>query len=1367
MDIKLNVGSDKPFKLNGLDAELARLKEFQGILTDLGVPKAAKIDIQVTGADNLLRARSHVEQIISLLKQAGEGDFGEKLKANLQGPEAVFASISAKADQMKAKLHEMRQTLHANMAEFAKAAETPGYTGKTQGLGRPISHEQAVRSAKEFRDALTKAEADTNTFSAKAAAAEAAALLAKSLIGLNAAAAASASPMQAATTQTEAHAKAAAHDAAETNKAAAAQEALNRAKEKSRKVTAEAMGVAADRSILLAKGGDFWGDAAKRGLIQGARDERKQGDWWDAAVKRAGIADFREAGKADDWWDKAVRRGTLDGARRERKAGEWWDDAVSRGNMDSARRSGKADDWWDSAVKKGNLDARRRADLADKEKLENDKMVADAMAEDGRLKQRRLAQDRDRRIRDEDRARRAQEPEAAQPGILGGYGQKLGAVAMYTAAASTVYAGLHAVKSGISGAVSTDRQQAVLQAVFRGTSDEAKKLTLDTLALAQANGRDTEEAMKAAVAWGRLGHSRSETGRLIEISMRAANVAEISTEESAKNLAAIYSSFRMDVGGVSSALDQMNSTSNRSNVAVKDLMSGVARAGAVARAAGMDFATLNSLVGVGVAGTGRPGAEFGNAIKSMLVTMADPAKQAVLKSQYGIDAFKADGTAKTGNEFVRELARRSQGMEQDQKMDMLRIVGGKQQASRLAVMLDKHGEAESMAIESMLDLNASQKESLLILDTTEAKLKGLSAAWTGMWHSAFQGSKGNINGLLTRVTNAMPAVGNFMGRAGAVLEDIFNQNEKWDAVDAFDRNSETGKMLAAFNREGEKKQAAIKDIAQRKAGAEMQAESLRAAVEHFGMTGDRAADLKGIKKMARDAAANDPSRRKDLEKHWTELYESDGPDAVRAEVIGEVALAQGRAKDAGEQTRAAMSDMAAFLENKQAYLETKRAEAQAAIDAPIEKERARRKETDDIVDDAIRRTPGGPGGAREAQIKRERLSRPPLDSFAQDADRRTLAQIEAQIKDYKERAEDNRGRMTYLTDPDDDTPDMARDRAQQRRRDMAPLRFGAIGQWMSGLPMGSDREVDKLARERGILDAQAAFMKSPESHGISAGKREAMMLQIAERGNELEAKGPGAQAHDTVMRGVRSGRNEIGGFGAGLNQTDRIMDSIRGIQGMVPDITAQKARGGDDALLASGRALTLNAALTHDIEALDTRRAALAKEIAQAKMEENKHAAEGLAFASRSDQLTAAIFQKRLQTKGQMTAAEMFMYSPETLRAAKERVPGVLPFGNVADLEREKARIGPAIEDAKARAAAIRPALEAAQAPPPIQFPAVNVNVDAAAQVGEFLNATRQLVLNSVGAQFAVLTSQVNAMAAIFGGVSVQSAGSDVIIGGS
>ena len=71
------------------------------------------------------------------------------------------------------------------------------------------------------------------------------------------------------------------------------------------------------------------------------------------------------------------------------------------------------------------------------------------------------------------------------------------------------------------------------------------------------------------------------------------------------------------------------------------------------------------------------------------------------------------------------------------------------------------------------------------------------------------------------------------------------------------------------------------------------------------------------------------------------------------------------------------------------------------------------------------------------------------------------------------------------------------------------------------------------------------------------------MLQIAERGNELEAKGPGAQAHDTVMRGVRSGNNAIGGLGAGLNQTDRLMDSIRGIQGMVPDITAQKARGGD------------------------------------------------------------------------------------------------------------------------------------------------------------------------------------------------------------
>lgn len=1349
MDIKLNVGSDKPFKLNGLDAELARLKEFQGILTDLGVPKAAKINLEVTGADGLMRAKSQIQSVVSLLNQAGEGEWAKNLTANLLKPEQAIGVLTSKIDLLKSKLASIG----------AKRADAQDDFDTRSAKGDPF----AINNAATIRKKLAEMEAAENAIKANLAAmqqaekllAAAAENTATAMHTQAAASQAAATATQSATTNAEAHAKAAAHDAAETNKAAAAQEALNRAKEKSRKVTGEGVGdgnvaqeVREAREMLAVH------RSVRRHDAKGARDSERI----DREFHRA----LRDSVKAEE---RAARDLQKQHMREERVAGRH-EDRARRGS-DGVSADMDALVW--GAMHRSNQSAEKaaatEAGRLAAEKAENDKILSAAMAEDGRLRRQRQHKERVDAER-ADRARRAQESEGGQPGILGGYGQKLGAVAMYTAAASTVYAGLHAVKSGIAGAVSTDRQQAVLQAVFRGTSDEAKKLTLDTLALAQANGRDTEEAMKAAVAWGRLGHSRSETGRLIEISMRAANVAEISTEESAKNLAAIYSSFRMDVGGVSSALDQMNSTSNRSNVAVKDLMSGVARAGAVARAAGMDFATLNSLVGVGVAGTGRPGAEFGNAIKSMLVTMADPAKQAVLKSQYGIDAFKADGTAKTGNEFVRELARRSQGMEQDQKMDMLRVVGGKQQASRLAVMLDKHGEAESMAIESMLDLNASQKESLLILDTTEAKLKGLSAAWTGMWHSAFQGSKGNINGLITGVTNAMPAVGNFMGRAGAVVDDLLG-GKGWNAVDAFDRNSETGRMLAAFNREGEKKQAAIKDISQRKAGAEMQAESLRAAVEHFGMTGDRAADLKGIKKMARDAAANDPSRRKDLEKHWTELYESDGPDAVRAEVIGEVASAKGRAKDAGEQTRAAMSGMAAFLENKQAYLETKRAEAQAAIDAPIEKERARRKKTDDAQDADRARNPNYRGSKAEAEHKMARLSRPSLESFVPAADRGTLAQIEAQIRDYKERAEDNRGKMTYLTDPDDDTPEQAKDRAQQRRRDMAPLRFGAIGQWMSGLPMGSDHEVDKLARERGILDAQRAFMGSPESHGISAGKREAMMLQIAERGNELEAKGPGAQAHDTVMRGVRSGRNEIGGFGVGLNQTDRLMDSIRGIQGMVPDITAQKARGGDDALLASGRALTLNAALTHDIEALDTRRAALAKEIAQAKMEENKHAAEGLAFASRADQLTAAIFQKRLQTKGQMTAAEMFMYSPETLRAAKERVPGVLPFGNVADLEREKARIPAAIEDAKARAAAIRPALDAAQTLPPIQFPAVNVNVDAAAQVGEFLNATRQLVLNSVGAQFAVLTSQVNAMAAIFGGVSVQSAGSDVIIGGS
>jgi TP901 family phage tail tape measure protein len=110
-------------------------------------------------------------------------------------------------------------------------------------------------------------------------------------------------------------------------------------------------------------------------------------------------------------------------------------------------------------------------------------------------------------------------------------------------------------------------------------------LARQTLQLAAANGRGAQEAAEAAVSWARLGLTRSQVLMTMETSLRAANVAEISTADATKYLSAQYKAFNQTLADIPANLDYINSLSNKLNVTPENIMQGIARTATVARAA--------------------------------------------------------------------------------------------------------------------------------------------------------------------------------------------------------------------------------------------------------------------------------------------------------------------------------------------------------------------------------------------------------------------------------------------------------------------------------------------------------------------------------------------------------------------------------------------------------------------------------------------------------------------------------------------------------------------------------------------------------------------------------------------------------------
>lgn len=347
-------------------------------------------------------------------------------------------------------------------------------------------------------------------------------------------------------------------------------------------------------------------------------------------------------------------------------------------------------------------------------------------------------------------------------------------VALWTGSVGLLYGALGAIKSGFTEAFSLDRKFATLQAVFKGTEAEARGLMNTTLAMGAAHGRAAGEAVEAVTEWSRAQLSAAEAGEALRVSLVAANVAEISSAEAGKNLAAIYQTNSLKITELSGVLGMMNSVSNTTKTTTKDLLDGFAQVGPLAAEAGISIAQTNAILGTTVAATARSGSQIGNTFKAMIVSLSDPRIQDYLRGRFNIESRTQDGGIKSGQEQMDDLFVASRGMNRAERGEMLVNVAGKHQASKVEAILENYPEAARKAIESQLSLNSAQIEQNKILDTTASKWETLKTQWATAFDTLHQ------NFTKKPINSAIETAGGIAKGAGSYIEVLSSPEEKSD-----------------------------------------------------------------------------------------------------------------------------------------------------------------------------------------------------------------------------------------------------------------------------------------------------------------------------------------------------------------------------------------------------------------------------------------------------------------------------------------------------------------------------------------------------------------------------------------------------------
>lgn len=323
--------------------------------------------------------------------------------------------------------------------------------------------------------------------------------------------------------------------------------------------------------------------------------------------------------------------------------------------------------------------------------------------------------------------------------------ENIGKVAAWSASVGVLYKGWTMVGTAISAATRTQYQAARLSAVLFDPS-QTGAVTGDVMRMAGIFKRPGAEGMESAIQWGRKLRSRGDIAEAVRVSMKAANVAEISTGESTEHFSAIKETYKLRVSELSGLLGQLNTVSNTYNVTVKDMLEGLSRTAAVAAQAKIPLAELVGIIGAGVGATGQSGANLGNAAKSILGAFASTDVQNRLR-----DDFKFETTSGGGNELkgmsqiLAELFVHYQKLSDAEKKTMIFSVAGKHQASRMAAILDSYVRAQVLAINATNNLTSADEENAAITKTLQANLQGVMAEFERFAY--MQGSNGPIAGL--------------------------------------------------------------------------------------------------------------------------------------------------------------------------------------------------------------------------------------------------------------------------------------------------------------------------------------------------------------------------------------------------------------------------------------------------------------------------------------------------------------------------------------------------------------------------------------------------------------------------------------------
>lgn len=267
----------------------------------------------------------------------------------------------------------------------------------------------------------------------------------------------------------------------------------------------------------------------------------------------------------------------------------------------------------------------------------------------------------------------------------------MGAAAKTGAAVGVVALGYALVES-VKSAATFEKKMSELQAVTKANTATMKTMSKAALDLGAKTGVGATEAAGALTELAKGGLDANTSIAALTGTIALAQAGDMELADAANTVVKSLSLFNLAGADAGHVADGLASAANATSMDVKDFAQALAQGGSAAAAAGLSFDdTINIMASM--ANKFQSGSDMGTSLKTTLVQMSNPSKQAAAEmDRLGISLYKANGNIKPVASIVSMLGDRFKGMSDKQKLASAATIAGTDGMRTLLALLGSSGK---------------------------------------------------------------------------------------------------------------------------------------------------------------------------------------------------------------------------------------------------------------------------------------------------------------------------------------------------------------------------------------------------------------------------------------------------------------------------------------------------------------------------------------------------------------------------------------------------------------------------------------------------------------------------------------------------